>query len=250
LLVGSLLVQNCDADADACIVAFDKQTGAEIWKTERPSYRGWSAPILVRAGGRSEIVVNGHTGVSAYDPDAGQLLWYCRCPEGRGSPTVTPADGVLFVANGLSDGGAYCVRPGGSGDITESRRLWFAPRSGRDLPSPIVIGDAVLVAGLRGGILTAYEKRTGQELWISRLGGQVPASPIAYDGLAFFLCESGETRVVDPRSESKIIATNDSLATERDETFRASITPSDGQLFLRSDRNLYCVGTRKPQRVD
>jgi hypothetical protein len=111
-----------------------------------------------------------------------------------------------------------------------------------------VIGDTLLVSGLRGGILTAYDRRSGNELWTVRLEGQVPASPIAYDGLAFYLRESGDTLVVDPKSAAKIIATN-SLPREGDELFRASIVPSDGQLFLRSDRNLYCVGTRKSPQI-
>lgn len=102
----------------------------------------------------------------------------------------------------------------------------------------------MLIIGLRGGILTCYDKRSGTELWVKRIGGQVSASPISYDGLAFFLVESGETVVIDPNSEEKVIATN-SLAAAADEFFRASITPSDGQLFLRSDQNVYCVGMRK-----
>jgi outer membrane protein assembly factor BamB len=146
----------------------------------------------------------------------------------------------LYVINGLSGGGAYCVRPGGSGDVTESRRLWISRRSGRDLPSPIVIGDTMLVAGLRGGILTAYHIDDGRELWTKRIGGPVSASPVSYDGLAFFLTESGDTVVVDPQSDEKVVAIN-TIGAADDELFRASITPCGGQLFLRSGQCLYCV---------
>ena len=240
LLVGDVVIQNCDSDQDAYIIALNKKTGSEVWKTKRPDHRGWSSPILIRAGERDEIVVNGHTGMTAYAPDSGKELWNCRCEAGRGSPTVTPADGLLYAVNGLSGGGAYCVRPGGSGDVTESRRLWIARRGGRDLPSPIVVGDTMLVAGLRGGILTAYDKSDGSEIWVKRLDGQVSASPVSYDGLAFFITESGDTVVIDPKSEEKIIGRNPVGGTEG-ELFRASITPLDGQLFLRSDQYLYCV---------
>jgi outer membrane protein assembly factor BamB len=243
LLVGNLVIQNCDADEDAYLIALDKESGNEVWKAARPNHRGWSSPILINTGQRDEVVVNGHRGVTAYAPDTGEQLWFCACDAGRGSPTVTPAHGLLFVANGLSGGGVYCVEAGGSGDVTETRRLWFTSRRGRDLPSPLVVGDAVLLIGLRGAILTCYDRQNGDELWVNRIGGQASASPIAYDGLAFFIVESGETVVIDPKSEEKIIATN-SVGAADDELFRASITPSDGQLFLRSDQNLYCVGTR------
>lgn len=245
LLVDEMVIQNCDSDKDAYIIALDKRTGEEIWKTKRPDYRGWSSPVLIQAGGRKEIVVNGHTGVTAYEPQSGHELWFCAAERGRGSPTVTPGNGLLFVANGLSGGATYCVKPGGSGDVTDSHRLWLTRRGGRDLPSPIVVGDYMLLIGLGGAILTCYEASGGKELWKKRLGGQSSASPISYDGLAFFLIETGETVVIEPHSKVKVVA-NNSVGAAEGELFRASITPSEGQLFFRSDQNLYCVGQRKP----
>ncbi len=247
LLVGNLVIQNCDADKDACIVALDKESGSEVWKTRRADHRGWSSPILVRTSARDEVVVNGHLGVSAYAPESGQLLWSCAGNAGRGSPTVTPAGDFLYVVNGLSGGEAICLRPGGTGDVTDSRRLWFRTRRTRDLSSPIIVGDVMLVIELRSALLTAYNKRNGEEVWKIRIGGHASASPISYDGLAIFITEAGDTFVIDPRADGKVIAKN-SLRGESDEIFRASITPSNGQLFIRSDQNLYCVGTRRERK--
>lgn len=247
LLAGDVVIQNCDSEQNAYIIALNKMTGNDVWKTKRPDHRGWSSPILISGEGRGEIVVNGHTGIIAYAPDSGKELWNCLCARGRGTPTVTPAGGLLYAVNGLAGGGAYCVKPGGDGDVTESRRLWITRRGGRDCPSPIVVGDTMLVSGLRGGILTAYDINDGEELWSERIGGQVSASPVSYDGLAFFITESGDTVVVDPESEEKIITINSIGATD-DELFRASITPSGGQLFLRSDQCLYCIGKTSAEK--
>ncbi len=244
VLVGDLVIQNCDSEKDARLVAFDKKTGKEVWSRPREPHRGWSTPVLFDAGTRREIVLNGHTGVRAYAPETGQELWFCRCPEGRGEPTVTPANGLLYVANGLSGGGLYAVRPGGSGDVTGTHRLWLTPRGGRDTPSPIVMGDMVLVMSLRPDTLTAYDAASGKELWKERVGSQVSASPVAVDGVVLLIQESGEAVVVDPRSETKIVSRN-KVGAAGGELFRATITPSDGQLFIRSDRTLYCVGKRK-----
>ncbi|MFV1966200.1 MAG: PQQ-binding-like beta-propeller repeat protein [Pirellulaceae bacterium] len=246
LLVGDLVIQNCDSDVNAYLIALDKKTGNEVWKTQRPEHRGWSSPILIQAGDHDEIVLNGHAGVMAYAPETGEELWICRCKQGRGSPTVTLANSLLFVANGLSGGGAYCVEPGGTGDVTESKRKWITRRGGRDLPSPIIVGDVLLVVGLRGAILTGYDVRDGKELWVTRLGGQLSSSPVCFDGVAFFIKESGETVVVDPNSEDedKVVGTNSLGTPADDELFRASITPCDGKLFMRSDQNLYCIGSK------
>jgi hypothetical protein len=241
VLVGDLVVQNCDADREARLVALDKKTGKDVWVAPREPHRGWSTPVLVDAGGRRELVLNGHTGVIAYAPDTGKELWTCRCDQGRGEPTVTLAQGVLYLSNGLSGGGAYAVRPGGSGDVTGTHRLWLTPRGGRDVPSPIVIGSAVLIASLRPDAVTAYDAATGKELWKVRVGSQVSASPVSYDGLAFLVAESGETVVIDPKAEEKIVARN-TVGAAKGEIFRASLTPGGGQVFLRSDKTLYCIG--------
>lgn len=244
VLAGDLVVQNCDSAKDARLVAIDRKTGKEAWTAAREPNIGWSTPVLIEAGGRRELALNGQTGVIAYDPGSGKELWSCRCAAGRGEPTVTPANGLLYVANGLPGGGLYSIRPGGSGDVTPTHRLWITRRKDRDTPSPIVLGDVVLMANLKLSILTAYEASTGKELWTQKVGGQISSSPVAYGGKAFFVAESGETIVVDPKAEEKIVGRN-TVGPGEGEIFRASLTPIDGQVFLRSDRTLYCIGKRK-----
>src|SRR5207253_1916213 len=107
-----------------------------------------------------------------------------------------------------SGGGLYSIRPGGSGDVTQSHRLWITRRGDRDTPSPIVIGDQVLLMSLRPDTLACYDAASGKELWKQRVGGQISASPISYEGRAFLITESGETIVVDPKSEERIVGRN------------------------------------------
>jgi outer membrane protein assembly factor BamB len=247
VLAGDLVIQNCDSDKDARLVAFNRKTGEEVWSAAREPNRGWSTPVLIDTGTRKELVLNGHTGVIAYAPETGKELWICRCPAGRGEPTVTPAGGMLYVSNGLSGAGVYAIRPGGSGDVTATHRVWMTKSGERDTPSPVVIGDTVLVMSLRPDLLSAYEAATGKNFWRIRVGGQSSSSPVSYGGLAFAVLESGETIVVDPKSEERIIARN-RVNPAPGEVFRASLTPSDGQIFLRSDRTLYCIGKRASGR--
>lgn len=243
VLVGDLVIQNGDADVDAFIAAFDKRTGAEVWRQPRPNNRGWSTPVLIEANGRQELVLNGHTGVTAYDPASGKQLWFCKSFNGRGEPTATPAGGLVYLVNGLA-GDVYAVKPGGEGDVTGSGMAWHTPRKvGRDLPSPIVIGDYVIVAGLQG-VAVCYDAKHGAVVWQDRLGGNYSASPIAANGLAYFLSEDGTTVVLEPGPAMKVVARN-KFAVAGDEIFRASPAVCEGQLLLRSDRALYCVGTRK-----
>ncbi|MFQ5735179.1 MAG: PQQ-binding-like beta-propeller repeat protein [Planctomycetaceae bacterium] len=262
VLYGDLVIQNCDADEDAAIAAFNKTTGKQVWRaystgpdedllgkqvwrTKRDDFRGWSTPILIKAGDREELVVNGHTGARAYNPKTGKELWFCKGYKGRGTPTVTPSkSGLLHVVDGRP-GDTYAIVPGGNGDVSETHRKWQSKRiGGRDLPSPVAIGDFLLISSLRGGVVTCYDTKSGTIHWTQRLGGQISATPIAYEGLAAFLNESGETYLIKPGPKPNVVARNRLTGKAREE-FRASITPSDGQLFFRSTSTLYCIGKRK-----
>jgi outer membrane protein assembly factor BamB len=242
VLVGDLVVQNCDADVDAYIIGLDKKTGKQVWRTKRREHRGWSTPILVSTAKRNELVINGHEGVQAYDPKTGQELWFCKGFNGRGEPTVTPAGDLLCVVNGLA-GDFYSVRPGGEGDVTATHMAWHTPRKGgRDCPSPIVVGNYIIVCDM-GGVATCYDAIDGRIHWKDRLPGKFSASPIAANGLVYFINEEGVTRVIEPGPALKIVAEN-SLPADEQEIFRASISPSEGKLFIRSTSVLYCIGRK------
>ncbi len=66
------------------------------------------------------------------------------------------------------------------------------------------------------------------------------ASPVAYDGLVAFIEDGGEALVVEAADTPKIVS-RCNLLKDDEEIFRASITPSGGQLFIRSTKNLYCI---------
>jgi len=241
IMVDDLVVQNCDADVDARLVAFDKRTGKEAWRTKRRDYRGWSTPIVIPAGSRRELVLNGHEGVQAYDPATGRELWFCKSPVGRGEPTVTPVGDGLCVVNGLKGGDVYSVRPGGDGDVTSTRMSWSTPRKGaRDTPSPIVVGDYIIVSDM-DGVATCYSVKDGHIYWKERLTGKTSGSPIAAGGLVYLLNEAGTMIVIKPGPKLEIVGEN-ALTAGKDEIFRASPTPSNGQFLVRSTTMLYCIG--------
>jgi outer membrane protein assembly factor BamB len=135
------------------------------------------------------------------------------------------------------------VRPGGDGDVSETHRAWHTPRkSGRDLPSPVVI-DNYLLAMSMAGILFCYDCETGKELWKERVGEKYSSSPLVAEGRAYFQNDAGETVVVEPGEKIKLVAKS-KLDSQTDELFRAALVPSQGQIFIRSTKALYCVGAK------
>jgi outer membrane protein assembly factor BamB len=240
---GNTVIQNCDSESkESSLLAVDYRTGETVWTTPREVVRGWSTPIVIHAPERDELVVNGHSAVRGYDPKSGRELWSCKSYNGRGEPVPAYAHGRLYVVNGLP-GDVYSVRPGGEGDVTQTHQAWHTPRkSGRDLPSPVVVEKYLLAASM-AGILFCYDCETGKELWKERIGANYSSSPLVAEGRAYFQNDAGETTVVEPGEKIKIVATS-KLDSASDELFRAALVPSQGQLFIRSTKFLYCIGAR------
>ena len=244
IIVGDLVIQNCDAAGVGSLVAVNKTTGKDVWQAKRPAPErgGWTTPVVIDNGGKPELVLNGEAMVTGHDLATGKQLWSCKTFAGRGDPTVTPGKGLLFVING-QPGDIYALKPGGTGDITKSHMAWHTPRkNGRDQPSPILVGDYLVVASMTG-MTTCYQASTGKPLWTDRIKGVFSSSPVAASGLVYFQSEGGETVVIKPGPALEIVATNSLGASG--EVFRASLAPCNGQMFSRSDKTLYCVGSKK-----
>src|SRR5262249_25576601 len=129
------------------------------------------------------------------------------------------------------------------GDVTRSHMAWHTPRkTNRDQPSPIVVGNYLVVADM-AGMTTCYDADSGKELWKERLEGKFMSSPVSAGGRVFFQNEAGVTYVLEPGPKMKLVSRND-LDAPAEEVFRASLALSAGQIFIRSDRALYCIGAR------
>lgn len=241
---GGRVIQNCDAQGPSSLVALDKKTGEIAWSTSRGEkpMGGWGTPIEIRLEKRSELVVNGESGLDAYDPATGRALWNCTGYNGRGEPTPDYARGLLFVLNGKA-GDIYAVYPGGTGNVSETHRAWHTPRPGvRDISSPVAVGDHLFGIDMKGSA-TMYEARSGKVLWKEKIAGAFSASPVESRGLIYLNSEAGETLVLRPGPKPDVVARN-SIGSRTGELFRASIAPIDGRIYLRSNRALYCVGAR------
>ncbi len=242
VILGNQVIQNCDAQGKSYLISLNKKTGKPIWKTPRRNLPrgGWSTPILIDTGKRKELILNGEYGVQGYDPNSGKDLWYCKSFNGRGTPTPAWGGGLLYVVNG-KPGDVYAVKPGGSGDVTKTNMAWHSARKGgRDLPSPILVGDHLFIVAM-GGVSTCYHAPTGKPLWTERLGGKHSGSPIAANGLIYVPNEAGEVTIIKPGKTLNIVAKN-ALGNTDDQIFRSSPAAANGVIYHRSDRFLYAIG--------
>ncbi len=137
------------------------------------------------------------------------------------------------------------MKPGGSGKVTATHRLWLAPRKGgRDLPTPVVVGDTLFISSM-SGIASAYDAESGATLFTERLGEglEFAAAPLVANGLAYFQSvHGGDVIVVKPGKTLEIVSRNSLGDAAKGETFRAVPVPLGDHLLLRGGSTLYCVG--------
>ena len=115
------VIQNCDSESkESSVAAFDAAPGETIWNTPRDAVRGWSTPLLIRAGGARGTGAERREGSPRLRSGDGRELWFCKGFAGRGEPVPAFADGHLYVVNGLA-GDVYAVRPAAT--ATSPRRI-------------------------------------------------------------------------------------------------------------------------------
>ncbi len=246
VIIDGKVIQNCDSEGPSRLVAVDIATGKIVWETPREAKPkgGWSTPTLIDFEGKKELVLNGEFGVQGYDPATGKELWFCEAFTGRGEPVPEYANGKLYVVNG-KPGDTYCVKPGGSGNVTATHRLWNAPRKGgRDLPSPAVVGEFLYISSM-SGIVTSYDAATGAVHFSDRLGEsmEIAAAPLVANDLVYFqTVKGGDVVVARPGKTLEVVSVNTLGAGAKEENFRSVPVPYGDRLLLRSGGTLYCVG--------
>ena len=82
------------------IIAFDRVTGKQAWKTARKNRSSWSTPVLVRGSKRVELIASGAESVKSYDPATGKELWRLGRSSKITAPTPIFADDMLVVVSG------------------------------------------------------------------------------------------------------------------------------------------------------
>ena len=240
LLYGDRLIIYQDQKGGAFVAAYDTATGAEVWRTDRDASVGWGTPVAIRVAGRDELIVSSQHTVIAYDPDTGGELWRCGGNRFEVIPTPVVAAGLVFCTSGRA-GPTLAIRPGGSGDVTETHVAWSTPRGSPFVPSPIVVGDYLYTINDMSSVVTCFEAATGELMWQERLGRPLregfSASPVAVDGKVFFTNDNGTTFVVRAGPEFELLHTNDIGA-------RTLASPAlvGGRWYIRTEVELLAVG--------
>jgi len=243
ILFNDLVIVQCDEENGAAsfIVAVNKKTGKEVWRTPRKVQVSWSTPLLVKTATRSELITSGTEAVIAYDPATGKEIWRHKGVESNAIPSPVANNEMVFLVAGFPAKIAMAIKLGQNGDLTGTPNVpWTYAKGTAYVPSPILYGDYLYLTTDRG-ILTCLDAKTGE---VKYEGGRIPipatftASPVAFEGKILMTSEDGDTFIVKAGPKHEVLGTN-----SVGEPVYASPAIADGRIFIRGEKNLYCIGT-------
>lgn len=235
-------------DDPSYVLSIEKRTGKTRWRVERPtdavseSPDAYTTPALLRYDGKEEIVVSGGDYVTGHDPETGSELWRAgglNPDKGRNYRVVASpfvADGLLYVSSRVRP--LIVFRPGGRGDVTESHKVWSTDQ-GPDVPTPATDGKYSSSSTTGASCGAAMPRRAPRCGATSACAPALTAPRRSLPTARYVTSEDGVTTVFEAGPEFKVLAEND-LA---DYTL-SSPAISDGQIFLRTTKHLYCIGKR------
>jgi outer membrane protein assembly factor BamB len=242
VLYENLLILQRDEDGgeESFIVALDKDTGKEVWKTSRKVQVSWSTPVLVQAEERIELVTSGNELIVAYDPRTGKELWRTRGLRSHAIHTPLVGEGLVILTSGFPSKRIIAIEPGGSGDITGTPHIvWTYDKGTAYVVSPILY-DGLVYLVADNGILTCLDAKTGE---VKYEGGRPPvparfmASPVAAMGRIFLTSEDGDTFVIKAGPVHEVLRTN-----SVGEPVFSSLAIANGRIYVRGERHLFAIG--------
>ncbi len=252
VLAGSLVIQLCDSQQESYLVAFDKLSGDEIWRTPRDSNGCWTTPVIVPAGDGPtapwQLIVNG-TGsrdgssgyVRAYNPWTGRPLWHVAGTSDIVCPTAIAGGGMIVCSSGPSapilaiNLNNVPSESTGTGQSTEVSSQWQLPMGGPNVPTGVIYRERLYLID-DDGVASCRDVANGQELWRERLASSVSASLIAGADRIYVAGESGEVYVLAAKDEFQLLATN-----SLHEAILATPAAAGDELYIRTKSHLYCI---------
>ncbi len=258
----------------AFVIALDLRNGRRVWQHDVqpiPADAKWEAyggnvndwkrlgspavaevtgscatPLLVSASGRAEAVVPLPMRLVAFAPSTGAVLWTCEGPNTGAYSSPFDGDGLVAAFGSGLRNTALVVRPGGSGDVTATHRVWnrLPANSKACLGSGVIAGGRIYQVTMMG-FAQCIDLRTGETVWEERLTGTGArngfwSSPILAGDRIYAANQNADVFVLRAAPRFECLATN-SLGGE---LMNASPAAARGAILLRTERRLWCIAER------
>ena len=232
------VIINGDSKVNPFVAALSKTDGSAIWNIPLPkTFMSYSTPIFREIAGRKQMIFCGNQEIASYNPTDGSRYWFVSGPseEFCASPVYSEKAGLVFISSSWPERHLLAIKPDGNGDVTSSHVAWKSDIGAYYVPSPIVVDD-YLITTMTNGQVHCIEAATGNILWKENLGKQYPSAVLA-NGLVYIPNDEGTINVIKPGATYESVAKN-----SMGEKMFASPAISDGRIYLRGTKSLFCIG--------
>ncbi len=222
----SLLILHYEGTDVRFIIALDKKTGKEVWRTDRPvepykalpniGTKAYVTPLIIKVKGRDMLISNGSAVCCAYDPNTGEEIWQVV----RGAESTVPMpvaeNGIVYFYTGFmvdAESSNFtemlAVNPDGKGDIRSSNVLWRKrdDQTQTQMLTPVIKDGLIYTASTRN-MLMCIDAKTGEEIWSERQRTNFNASPVYVDGLVWFFSVKGDVIALKAGRKYEVVAQN------------------------------------------
>jgi outer membrane protein assembly factor BamB len=198
---------------------------------------GWERLAANGAMGFAGINIAGNTSVTSYDPNDGSRIWFADGPSDQAvaSTVYSELAGLLFATGGYPQRFLLAIKPDGSGNVSQTHVTWRNSEGVAYVPSPILVGEYLLTV-TPNAVMYCLEAATGKVLWKEKVIKH-HASPVSVNGLVYFIDDKGQINVIKPGPTLERVAQH-----ELGEATYASPALSEGQVFVRGEKSLFCIG--------
>ena len=228
-LNGNTLLVQYDQNTGGHLIGLNTETGEHVYDKARDIEISWASPILINSDTRTEVVLSGNPFVISYDPSTGNELWRFKCMSGEIGPSPAFSDGVVFVCNDYARLAA--IKPGDTPSL-----LWETDEDLSEISSPVANEDFVIMAA-SFGTASCFDSKTGERYWYYDADDGFYSSPIIANGLIYLMDVIGLMHVIKADKTLEVIGKNPLGE-------KSLTTPAfyDDKIFIRGEKNLYCIG--------
>jgi outer membrane protein assembly factor BamB len=237
------------------LFAFKGTDGSVVWETPRTIMNSWPSPILRKIGDNFQLLTGADPFLISYDPETGQELWRCNKAYSGGDTAASPTGfgTTVFAANQMP--GITAVDATGTGDITD-KKLWTVRMTTPDACSPIATEKYLYSLG-PGAFLQCIEIASGNMIWELEVDDYATfySSPSLADGKIYLFDKepSGAKAYVIDLEKAVLDDSGSALESGREKEMILATNPmgdpifaspafSDGHIYIRSEKALYCIG--------
>jgi outer membrane protein assembly factor BamB len=228
---------------DSFLAALSKKDGKLIWKVvhDNPAH-SFTTPIFREIDGKMQMIFGGDKKIISYNPDDGSQYWFVNGPSEDfcSSPVYNKKYNLVIMSSAWPQRFLLAIKPDGKGDVTESHVVWNTKKGAVYVPSPICTDDYVYTT-MTNGTVYCLEISTGNILWEENLGKQY-SSPVFANGLVYMPNDEGVITVIKPGTAFESVAQN-----AIGERMNASPAISNGRIYLRGEKHLFCIGTKNTE---